>query len=198
MGGEVVAYQAYPLGLWVDLLRQAPDHLGELLAAAPLGDLDLPPAGKRLEGHQHVCCAPSLLLVVAALEAARSSSRKRIEHVRQQLAGSLVQADEWEERVLGLFVEVEHGLHTPHENAAALSLGGITHPFTRWGHQVGAELVFLSVLRTVSWETEGTIPSSSAFLSAKRRMLQRSRPSGASEQASAISLASARPSSERS
>jgi len=55
----------------------------------------------------------------------------------------------------------------------------------------------LSVFVTVSWETASTIPSSTA-LSAKRRKVQRSRPSGASEHASAISLASARPSKERS
>jgi hypothetical protein len=49
---------------------------------------------------------------------------------------------------------------------------------------------FLSVFLTVSWETDSTMPISTA-LSAKLRMLQRSRPSGASEQASAIRRASA-------
>ena len=55
----------------------------------------------------------------------------------------------------------------------------------------------MSVFLTVSWETLSTTPSSAA-LSASKRRLHRSFPLGGSEQARAISLASACPSRERS
>src|SRR5215210_992197 len=190
VGGEVVAYQPDLLGVRVGLLRQAAHRLGELPTAPPLAHLRLPPARERLEDHQHVGGAAPLVLVVAALgQACRHG--QRLADLGQQLAGALVEADHREERIVRLLVEVEHGLHTPDERRVLVRRDH--PPFD----EVGTQLVFLSAFLTVSWETDSTIPSSTA-LSAKSRMLQRSRPSGASEQASAISRASARPSSDRS
>src|SRR5215212_3629479 len=89
---------------------------------------------------------------------------------------------------MGLFVEVEHSLHPPHEGRA---LPRRDHPLP---FQVRLELVFLSVRLTVSYETAFTCPSST-IRSARSLMLQRSLPSGGSEHERAMRRASARPSS---
>jgi hypothetical protein len=122
--------------------------------------------------------APPKVFVVATLGTARSEAQ-RLADLGEQLAGALVEADHRTLRVVGLLVEVQHLLHPPDEPGAPF---GRDHPAL---DQVGAQFVFLSVLRTVSWETFPTMPSSTA-LSAKSLMLQRSLPSGACEQASAI------------
>ena len=132
--------------------------------------------------------APPFVLVVAAFGTARSVA-ERLAKVGEELAGAPVEADHGAFLVVGLLVEVQDLLHPPDEPGA---LFGRDHPAL---HQVGAELVFLSVFLTVSWETSSTMPISTA-LSASKRMLQRSRPSGASEQASAIRRASALPSKD--
>jgi hypothetical protein len=130
--------------------------------------------------------APPLVLVVAAFGTARSVA-ERLAKVGQELAGALVEADHRALLVVGFLVEVQNLLHPPDEAGA---LFGWDHPAL---HQVGLELVFLSVFLIVSWETSSTMPISTA-LSANSLRLQRSRPSGASEQASASRRASALPS----
>src|SRR5215212_3397783 len=188
VGREIVYNQPKPLGPRVDLLDQ-PAHLPRELQAAPaLPHGRRTPAGEGLEGHEDVGHAASLILVVATDRPIRSDGH-RLAHLGQELAGALVEADHGPLRIVRLLVEVEHSLHPPDERGALL---GRDHPPF---DEVGTQLVFLSVFLTVSWEIVSTMPSSTA-LSARSRMLQRSRPPGASEQARAIRCASARPSKD--
>src|SRR5215212_7514711 len=164
-------------------------HGGELQLSAVLGHSHLSSALEGLECQEHVGHTPSLILKVDTLWLARLAG-KRLSHLGQQLAGSLVEAHYGSLRIVGLFVEVQDLFHPPHELGVVL---GWDHPLL---DQVRLEFVFLSVLRTVSWETFSTMLSSTA-LSASSLKDQRLRPRGGSEQARAIRCASARPSKER-
>src|SRR5919206_1027383 len=166
-------------------------HGGELQLSAVLGHSHLSSALEGFEGQEHVGHTPPLILKVdTTLWRAGLGSKKRLSHLGQQLARSLVEADDRAFWVVGLFVEVQDLFHPPHELGVML---GWDHPLL---DEVRLEFVFLSVLRTVSCETFSTMPSSTA-LSASSLKLQRSRPLGGSEHASAIRRASARPSKER-
>src|SRR5919112_2968231 len=164
-------------------------HGGELQLSAVLGHSHFSSALEGFEGQKHVGHTPSLILEVDTLWFAGLAG-KRLSHLGQQLAGSLVEAHYGSLRIVGLFVEVQDLFHPPHELGVVL---GWDHPLL---DQVRLEFVFLSVLRTVSWETFSTMPSSTA-LSASSLKDQRLRPRGGSEQARAIKCASARPSKER-
>ena len=129
-----------------------------------------------------------LVLVVAALGTARRV-RQRLAQIGEQLAGALVEADHRTLLVVGFLVKVQDLLHPPDEPGALLRRD---NPAL---YEVGAQFVFLSVFLTVSWETSRTMPSCTA-LWANSLMLQRSLPSGASEQARAIRRASALPSKD--
>jgi hypothetical protein len=136
-------------------------------------------AFERLEGHEHMSRTLPLVLRVEAFRLPPGLHRQRISYFGQQLAGSLVEANDGAFRIVRLFVEVQDRFHPPHECAILL---GRDHPLF---DEVRAKFVFLSVLRTVSWETSSTMPSSTA-LSASNLKLQRLRPLGGSEHASAI------------
>jgi hypothetical protein len=101
--------------------------------------------------------------VVAALGAARRV-RQRLAQIGEQLAGTLVEAENRALLLVWLLVEVQNLFHPPDQPGALL---GRDHPALQ---QVGAQFVFLSALRTVSWETLWTIPICTA-LSAKSLML---------------------------
>ena len=189
MDVEVVEHQAYLLGLGIEVLGQVAHEIGELASAPSLANFHAAPACERLEGYEEVGHPSPLVLVVAALGTARSEAERlaqRSARSWQGLSSKQIRGRFWS---VGLLVEVQHLLHPPNEAAALL---GRDHPAL---YEVGAQFVFLSVFLTVSWETSSTIPSSTA-LSAKSLMLQRSRPSGASEQAKAIRRASALPSKD--
>src|SRR5215218_4825503 len=164
------------------------NELCELACAPTPAHLHTPPAREGLESHEEVGHAPPLVLVVAALGTARSETQRLVD-LGEELAGTFVEAHHGALLVVGLLVEVQHLLHPPHEPGA---LFGRDHPAL---DQVGTQFVFLSLFLTVSWETLPTMPISTA-LSAKSLMLQRSCPSGACEQASAIRRASALPSKD--
>jgi hypothetical protein len=157
--------------------------------AAALGYAYFSSTLEGFEGQEHIGSTPPLVLGVNALWFVRLGA-KRLSNLGQQLTGPLVEADYWSVRIVGLLVEVKDLFHPPHEPGVVL---GWDHPLL---DQVRLEFVFLSVLRTVSWETFSTIPSSTA-LSAKSLKDQRSLPRGGSEQAKAIRCASTRPSKER-
>jgi hypothetical protein len=182
---EVVYHQANPVCVRVEIVCEVAHHFGELHLSAMLGHLRFSVALERLEGHEHVS---RTLPLVFGVEAFRLPGlhRQRISHLGQQLAGSLVEANDRAFRIVRLFVEVQDCFHPPHECGVLL---GRDHPLL---DEVRAKFVFLSVLRTVSCETDSTMPSSIA-LSARSLKLQRSHPLGGSEQARAIRRASARP-----
>src|SRR5262249_61378705 len=89
--------------------------------------------------------------------------------------------------VVGPGVQPDDALHPPDDLAAALRQA--PRPLLP-----GLQDIFLRARRTVSRETVSTTSSSTARR-ASRRTLQRSRPSGASVQASAMTIASCLPSS---
>src|SRR5215204_2277293 len=165
-------------------------HGGELQLSAVLGHSHFSSALEGFESQEHVGHTPSLILKVHTLWLAGLAG-KRLSHLGQQLAGSLVEAHYGSVRIVGLFVEVQDLLHPPHELLGVVL--GWDHPLL---DQVRLEFVFLSVLRTVvSCETFSTMPNSTA-LSASSLKDQRLRPRGGSQQARAIRCASARPSKE--
>src|SRR3712207_1730795 len=137
---------------------------------------------ERLEGHEHMSRTLPLVLGVEAF-GLPGLHRQRVSYFGQQLAGSLVEANDGTFRIVRLFVEVQDRFHPPHECGILL---GRDHPLF---DEVRAKFVFLSVLRTVSCETSSTMPSSTA-LSARSLKLQRLRPLGGSEHASASRRAS--------
>src|SRR5215208_5756915 len=153
-------------------------HGSELQLSAVLGHSHFSSALEGFEGQEHVGHTPSLILKVATLWLAGLAG-KRLSHLGQQLAGSLVEAHYGSLRIVGLFVEVQDLFHPPHELGVVL---GWDHPLL---DEVRLEFVFLSAFLTVSWEMDSTIPSSTA-LSARSLKDQRLRPRGASEQAKAI------------
>ena len=142
-----------------------------------LGHSHFSSALEGFESQEHVGHTPSLILKVDTLWLAGLAG-KRLSHLGQQLAGSLVEAHYGSVRIVGLFLEVQDLFHPLHELLLGVVLG--------WDHplldQVRLEFVFLSVLRTVSCETFSTMPSSTA-LSASSLKDQRLRPRGGSEQA---------------
>jgi hypothetical protein len=132
---EVVHYQAYLLGLRVEILGQVAHELGELASTPALAHLHASPAREGFEGHEEVGHAPPKVFVVATLGTARSEAQ-RLADLGEQLAGALVEADHRTLRVVGLLVEVQHLLHPPDEPGALL---GWDHPALG---EVRAQFVF--------------------------------------------------------
>src|ERR671910_221784 len=126
-------------------------HGGELQLSAAFGHSHLSSALEGLECQEHVGLTPSLILKVDTLWLTGFAG-KRLSHLGQQLAGSLVEAHYGSVRIVGLFVEVQDLFHAPHELGVVL---GWDHPLL---DQLRLEFVFLSVLRTVSCETFSTMP----------------------------------------
>jgi hypothetical protein len=75
-----------------------------------------------------------------------------------ELAGALLEAHYGSVRIVRLLIEVQDLYHPPHELLGVVL--GWYHPLL---DQVRLEFVSLSVLRTVSWETFSTMPSSTAL-----------------------------------
>src|SRR5829696_2935794 len=149
---EVVQHYPDALGPWVVLLYQMAHLLGELPTTPALGRGHPTPAGKRLEGHRDVGGAPSLVLVVATSTGQSHSGGQWLADLGKELAGTLIETDHGDERIVRVFVEVEYGLHPPDERGVLFRRD---HPPFE---EVGTQFVFLSVFLTVSWVTASTIP----------------------------------------
>src|SRR6266487_3938090 len=112
--------------------------------------------------------------------------RYRHERVADQETRSFVKTDHRIGRVVGQGIQCENGLHPGQER-------GIEFSKAPGLHEMRFQVGFFNRLPTIVWEMVGQKPASTT-LSASSRSVQRSWPSGASEQASAVILARCVPS----
>src|SRR4030088_3006658 len=154
-----------------------------------IGDLGVAPAFERCKHHEDVGGAVALVLVIAAGRAS-PLHRDRQGRLREDLLGGLVQAHQ---RVIGIAwprVDRQHIFHGGYERAVGLRRDDPALP------AMGLENVFFSARPIVESLARSTICSSTTFFSNSRKV-QRARPLGGLEQASAISFASFSPSKIR-
>src|SRR5260221_2071642 len=154
-----------------------------------IGDFDVAPAFERCKHHEDVGGAVALVLVMAAGRAS-PLHRDRQTRLGKELLGGLVQAHQ---RVIGIAwprVDRQHILHGGYERAVGLRRDD---PALL---AMGLENVFFSARPILQALAPSTICSSTTFFSNSRKV-QRARPLGGLEQASAINLASLSPSKIR-
>src|SRR5450631_2348587 len=151
-----------------------------------IGDFDMAPAFERRKHHEEVGGAVALVFVIATGRASRLH-RDRQARFGKELLGGLVQAHQ---RAMGIpwpRVDGQHIFHGGYERAIGLRRDDPALP------AMGLENVFFSARPIVESLARSTIWSSTTFFSNSRKV-QRARPLGGLEQASAISLASFSPS----
>src|SRR6266702_8019835 len=145
--------------------------------------------GQWFAGHKQVTVPIGIILIVDAFRMTRLH-RQGLTQVRDQLFAPLIHTDLWTTFIVGARVDLQDVFHMIHKVGIGLW----------WNAPVvlepGLQFVFFNTCRTVSWLTLST-SSSSTSLSATRRKLQRSYPSGAWPHSSAIRCASCSPSSLR-
>lgn len=153
-----------------------------------IGDRHLAPAGQRLTQHEQRTHAPTLALVI---DPRRLSRCGRHGHacIGHQLLTRLVQTHQRATRVVGTGIHLQDVLHVPDELATELIRQ------TPILFQPRLEFVFFSVRRTVIRDSVDM--SNSTSLLARRRRVQRLRPSGGGLHATATRCASWAPSSLR-
>src|SRR5674476_774072 len=154
-----------------------------------IGDLDVAPTFERCKHHEEVGGTVALVLVIATGRASRFH-RDRQPRFSEELLGGLVQAHQ---RVVGVAwprIDGQHVLHGGYERAVGLGRNDPALP------AMGLENVFLSARPIVESLARSTMWSSTTFFSNSLRV-QRARPLGGLEQASAINLASFSPSKIR-
>src|SRR5665648_155263 len=146
----------------------------------------MPPAFQRGEHHEQIGCAVSFIFVVDALRASRLH-RDRRARLADQLLGGLVQTDQGNIWIVRLGVNGQHVLHVRYERAIGL----------RWDDPlflaVRLKCIFFKTRPIVLSLARSTMPNSTT-LSSRSRSVQRARPSGGAEQASAVSRACFSPS----
>src|SRR6202158_1937807 len=148
-----------------------------------IGDLDVAPAFERCKHHEDVGGAVALVLVIAAGRAS-PLHRDRQARLGKELLGGLVQAHQRVIGIAGPRVDRQHerAVGLRRDDPALLAMG--------------LENVFFSARPIVESLARSTICSSTTFYSNSRKV-QRARPLGGLEQASAINLASFSPSKIR-
>jgi len=117
--------------------------------------------------------------------------RKGWSHFADQLFARLVHADDRKPRIVRTMIDLENVLHAEHDLDAGF---GRDTPVLL---PMGFQLVFFSVLRTVSYESSSSSTSNSTMRSASSLSVQRAYPSGDGPHANAISRASFAPSRRR-
>ena len=141
----------------------------------------------RGEEHEDGAGAVALVVIILAQRLARFH-RQRRDVVIEQLLARLVHADQRLIRIRLFRVNVEHLLHLRDE------AGGVAFGDAVTFDAPGLQLVFFSVLRTVSLQMVATTFRFTNS-SARSDSVQRACPAGAGEQQIATSVASALPSS---
>src|SRR5580658_5738147 len=171
-------------------------HVGQFLerlrvihGGVMVGDLDFAPALQRGERHEYVGHAVTLVLVVVPDRLPRLG-RDRLARLDDQLCRSFVQTNEGTIEITRLLVGFQHVFHRRDKGRVGV---GWNHPLPI---AMGLESVFFKVRPIVLSLAFSTMFNSTTFSSSNRR-LQRAKPSGAGEQARAISLASVAPSKIR-
>ena len=154
-----------------------------------VGHLHAAPTLQRREDHEEIGDAVALVFVVVT-SGSSGLGRDRRARLGDQLLGGLVQTHE---RTIGIsrpLVGVQHVFHGGDEARIGF---GRDHPLPP---AVRFKSVFFNVRPIVLSLAFPTMFNSTTF-SSRRRRLQRANPSGAGEQARAISFASAAPSNIR-
>ena len=188
VGIQVVQHHTNLLRLGVGLVRQPPHLVGEVPHPTSLGDRHMAPTPQWLAEHEQITGAVAPVLIVEPLSPSRPGW-ERYATLPNELSGGLIKTDRRSLGVVGLLIQVQDILHGRYKLCAH-----------RWNAPLlplpGLQLVFLSIWRTVSGEMDGAKPNSTTF-PAKRRSVQRPRPSGGVLHATAITWASCFPLSFR-
>jgi len=185
---ENIQHDANDLCFWIDFINQPFHVVREFLHGMLARYLNVALASQGFKQHVQVGDAIALILVINPLALA-GFRWQALPRLPNQSASQLVVTYLWSFGIIRLLVKVQHILHAGHILRARF--WDAPHFLLPW-----LQLVFLSVRRTVSYETASTTPNCTSFPASSRR-LQCACPSGASVQAVAIKVASARPSSLR-
>src|SRR6516162_2690923 len=186
VGVEIVLNQSDFPGAREEDVRQVFENLGVIDGFAMVRDLDMAKAFQRREQHKEVGGPVSLVFVINTLRLPRLHWNRR-SRLGNELLRGLVQTDERYVRIVRSRIDVEHLFHRRYESAVRLRRND--------------PLLFAVRLKRVFFRTRpivlslacSTMPSSTT-LSSRSRSVQRARPSGGVEQASATSRASFSPS----
>ena len=161
-------------------------------STSPCGSCSAPAGGSavaRAARSEEISDAVALVFVVVSLGLS-GLGRDRLAGLDDQLLRSLAQTHERSIRISRPLVSFQHVFHGRHEAGVGLERD---HPLPI---AVRLERVFFNVRPIVLSLALPTMANSTTFSSSRRR-LQRANPSGAGEQARAISFASAAPSKIR-
>src|SRR6266567_239899 len=186
---QIIHHQDDLVGLGILHVDQLAHKQRPVACSASLPHLEEAFACQWFAGHKQVTVPIGIILIVDAFRMTRLH-RQGLTQVRDQLFAPLIQTDLWTTFIVGARVDLQDVFHMIHKVGIGLW----------WNAPVvlepGLQFVFFNTCRTVSWLTLST-SSSSTSLSATRRKLQRSYPSGAWPHSSAIRCASCSPSSLR-
>jgi hypothetical protein len=143
MGVEVVHDQDNAMRFGIALVDESLDKPRPILPCPMLRHLDMPPARKRLESQKKVRHPVAFVLTVVALHFSRSRGNGKA-YLLQQLLAGFVYANYRVEGIKRALVHFEDVLH------AVDKLGALQRRNAPALLQVGLDLVFFSVRRTVS------------------------------------------------
>src|SRR5581483_6889613 len=186
---QVVEHQRNAGHALVHVVGQELEEGGEVGRRPPRGHVQRPPPQQRLTGHEQVRRPVPLVLVIHPCRLTRSR-RDGVAGLINQLRRGLVHAHDGPVRVVWPLVDVQHLLHPADE------LGVLARRDDPLLDLPRLQVVFFIARPTVSAEIVSTTRSATSR-SARSCSVHRARPAGGSEQASATSRASARPSNVR-
>ena len=135
----------------IDSVHQPLHLVSEIHRCAPLSHLQMSPTSQRLKEHEQVPRSVALVLIVIALTVPGHSPYRQAGLLNQLLRG-LVKADHRAMGVIWAFINIQYIFHASYKFSAYL--GNAPLDFLP-----GFELVFFSILRTVSGEMDSAKPS---------------------------------------
>jgi hypothetical protein len=186
VGVQVIQDQAQSDGVWVTLLEHALDPPRPVFSRSALGDRHVAISSQRFHFEKYLGNAVADIFMVHPCRSSRRAGYRFV-HFSDELFAGFIHTDHRIVRIIRQFVDGNDVFHVGYERGALLRRDFPVLP------EVRLKFVFFSMRCTVMCDTLGVRLSSTAF-SANRRTVQRRRPLGASEQASAISRASKAPS----
>ena len=189
MGVEIVLHEHDLRDVGEVLVRQVFEDLRIIDGGMAICHLDMAPAFQRREHHEQVGRAVALVLIIITF-GVPWLGWDRHPRLSDELLRGLVQADHGTIRIMRPVIDFQHVFHAGYECGVGIRRDD---PLLI---QVRLKAVFFSVRPIVLSLARATMFSSTT-LSSSRRNVHLARPLGGSEQASAVSLASAAPSKMR-